>query len=129
MVAPNAGYVLQKWPDMTNKIVVFSTCGSEAEAERIARQLIEERLAACVNIVAPVRSFYRWKGVAENAVEWMLIIKTSRDLFDRLRLSLETAHSCELPEVLAIPIVEGSPAYMNWLHQELQEELESKPDA
>ena len=88
---------------MTNKIVVFSTCGSEAEAEQLARRLIEERLAACVNIVAPVRSFYRWKGVIENAVEWMLVIKTSRDLFERLRLSLEASHSYELPEVLAIP--------------------------
>jgi periplasmic divalent cation tolerance protein len=110
---------------MTNKIVVFSTCGSEAEAERLAKQLIEERLAGCVNIVAPVRSFYRWKGVVENAVEWMLVIKTSRDLFERLRLSLETAHSYELPEVLAIQIVDGSPTYMAWL----DEELESKPDA
>lgn len=104
---------------MTNKIVVFSTCGSEAEAERLARQLIEERLAACVNIVAPVRSFYRWKGVVEDAVEWMLVIKTSRDLFERLRLSLEGAHSCELPEVLAIPVVEGSPTYLTWLESEL----------
>jgi periplasmic divalent cation tolerance protein len=104
---------------MTNKIVVFSTCGSEAEAERLARRLIEERLAACVNIVAPVRSFYRWKGVVENAAEWMLVIKTSRDLFERLRLSLEGAHSYELPEVLAIPIVEGSPTYLTWLESEL----------
>ena len=104
---------------MTNKIVVFSTCGSEAEAERLARRLVEERLAACVNIVAPVRSFYRWKGQVEHAVEWMLVIKTSRELFERLRLTLEGAHSYELPEVLAIPVVEGSPTYMRWLDQEL----------
>ncbi|HWE53137.1 MAG TPA: divalent-cation tolerance protein CutA [Bryobacteraceae bacterium] len=110
---------------MTNKIVVFSTCGSEIEAERLARLLVEERLAACVNIVAPVRSFYRWKGVVENANEWMLIIKTSRDLFERLRLSLESAHSYELPEVLAVPVIEGSPNYMSWL----QSELETRPDA
>jgi periplasmic divalent cation tolerance protein len=108
---------------MTNKIVVFSTCGSEAEAERLAKQLIEERLAACVNIVAPVRSFYRWKGTVESAVEWMLVIKTSRDLFDRVRLSLETAHSYELPEVLAIPVLEGSPTYMAWLEQELKHDV------
>src|SRR5580658_1646185 len=105
---------------MTNKIVVFSTCGSEPEAERLARRLIEERLAACVNIVAPVRSFFRWKGVVETALEWMLVIKTSRDLFEPLRLSLEGAHSYELPEVLAIPVVEGSPNYMSWLDLELR---------
>ena len=104
---------------MTNKIVVFSTCGSEAEAEQLARRLVEGHLAACVNIGAPVRSFYRWKGVVENAAEWMLVIKTSRELFERLRLSLEGAHSYELPEVLAIPVVEGSPNYMSWLDQEL----------
>ena|SRR5271165_572060 len=107
---------------MTNKIVVFSTCGSEAEAERLARQLVEERLAACVNIVAPVRSFYRWKGVVENASEWMLLIKTSRDLFERLRITLESAHSYELPEVVAIPVVEGSPTYMLWLDRELEQD-------
>lgn len=104
---------------MTNKIVVFSTCGSEAEAERLARHLIEERLAACVNVVTPVRSYYRWKGIVESADEWMLVIKSSRDLFDRLRLVLESAHSYELPEVLAVPVVEGSPTYMKWLDGEL----------
>jgi periplasmic divalent cation tolerance protein len=104
---------------MTNKIVVFSTCGSEAEAERLARHLVGERLAACVNVVAPVRSFYRWQGVVENAEEWMLVIKSSRDLFARLRVVLEAAHSYELPEVLAVPVVEGSPTYMRWLDLEL----------
>ncbi len=104
---------------MTNKIVVFSTCGSEAEAERLARLLINERLATCVNLVAPVRSFYRWKGALESATEWMLIIKSSRDLFDRLRVVLEGAHSYELPEVLAVPVIDGSPNYMQWLESEL----------
>ncbi len=104
---------------MTDKIVVLSTCGSAAEAERLARRLVEARAAACVNIVAPVRSIYRWKGVIEQAEEWLLVVKTSRAKFDRVRAELEAAHSYELPEVLALPVVEGSPNYLAWLAGEL----------
>jgi periplasmic divalent cation tolerance protein len=104
---------------MTDKIVVFSTCFTQEEAGRIARKLIEERLAACVNVAPGIRSFYRWKGVIEEAGECLLVIKTSRDLFDRLRLELEKAHTYEVPEVMAVPVVEGAPNYMNWLENEL----------
>ena len=83
---------------MTNKIVVFSTCGSAEEAERLARQLIEARLAACVNVLTQIRSYYRWKDAIETAGEWLLVIKTSRDLFEELRRQLESAHSYENPE-------------------------------
>ena len=103
---------------MTDKIVVFSTCGSAEEAERLARKLVEEHLAACVNVVAPVRSFYRWKGAIEDATEWLLIAKTSRENFERLRAALESAHSYELPEVLALPVLDGSPTYLAWLESE-----------
>ncbi|MDQ6704869.1 MAG: divalent-cation tolerance protein CutA [Acidobacteriota bacterium] len=104
---------------MTGNIVVLNTCGSSEEAERIARRLVDERLAACVNVLAPTRSFYRWKGVVEDASEWLLVIKTSRDRFEALRAALEAAHSYELPEILAIPVVDGSPNYLNWLEGEL----------
>lgn len=104
---------------MTDKIVVLSTCGSAEEGERLARRLVEERLAACVNVISGARSFYRWKGAIESADEFLLVIKTSRDLFERLRAVLEAAHSYELPEVLALPVVAGSPAYLNWLEGEL----------
>lgn len=104
---------------MTDKIVVFSTCGSEAEAARLGRTLVEGRLAACVNVLSPVRSFYRWKGVVEDATEWLLLIKTERRLFDGVRAALEAAHSYELPEVLAVPVVEGSPNYLAWIGAEL----------
>src|ERR1700735_2430344 len=104
---------------MTDKIVVFSTCGSAEEAERLARRLIDERLAACVNVISPVRSFYRWKGTVEDATEWLLMIKTARHQFDRLRVALESVHSYELPEVIGIPIVEGSRGYLAWMEQEL----------
>ena len=105
---------------MTDKIVVFSTCASADEAERLARRLIEERLAACVNVVAPVRSFYRWKGAIEDSTEWLLIIKSTRGLFTPLRAALETAHSYEVPEVVAIPVVEGAPNYLAWIETELK---------
>jgi periplasmic divalent cation tolerance protein len=104
---------------MTDKIVVFSTCSTIEEAAQIARKLVDARLAACVSVTPAVRSFYRWKGAVEEAVECLLVIKSSRDLFDRLRLELEKAHTYEVPEVLAVPVVEGSPNYLNWLENEL----------
>jgi periplasmic divalent cation tolerance protein len=105
---------------MTDKIVVFSACSTLDEARRIARKLIESRLAACVNVMPGVKSFYRWKGVIEEADECLMVIKSSRDLVDRLRLELEKAHTYEVPEVVAVPIVTGSPNYLNWLDIELK---------
>src|SRR2546423_7169686 len=105
---------------MTDKIVVMSTCGSVDEAERLARKLVDDRLAACVTVIAPVRSFYRWKGEVADAAEWLLMIKTSRVLFARLRSALAAAHTYELPEILALPVVEGSPDYLAWIDGELQ---------
>jgi periplasmic divalent cation tolerance protein len=105
---------------MTDKIVVFNTCGSAEEAERLARRVVEEHLAACVNVLSPVRSFYRWKGAVEESTEWLLIIKSTRDKFDALRAALESAHTYEVPEVIAIPIVDGSPHYLAWIDREVQ---------
>jgi len=113
---------------MTEKIVVLSTCGSEEEAVRIAKRLVEGHLAACVNLVPRIRSFYRWQGKVEDSAEWMLVVKTSRDRFVALRAVLEAAHSYELPEVLALPIVDGSPNYLAWLESELDAGLTSKPE-
>jgi periplasmic divalent cation tolerance protein len=104
---------------VTDKIVVFSTCGSADEAEQLARRLVEKHLAACVNVISPVRSFYRWKGAVEDSTEWLLMIKSSRPLFAALRAVLEAAHSYEVPEVIALPVVEGSPNYLSWIEQEL----------
>jgi periplasmic divalent cation tolerance protein len=103
---------------MTDKIVVFTTCGSQEEAHKLATILIEKQMAACVNITSPITSVYRWKGSVERAQEWMLIIKSRRERFEELRLVLEAAHSYELPEVLAIPVVEGSPNYLAWVEAE-----------
>jgi len=103
---------------MTDKIVVFTTCGSEEEARKLATALIEKHLAACVNITAPVTSVYRWKGSVQESQEWMLIIKSRRERFAELRIVLEGAHSYELPEVLALPVVDGSPNYLAWVEAE-----------
>ena len=105
---------------MTDKIVVLTTCASEQDAERLAHALVGEQLAACVNVVPQIRSFYRWKGELETAGEFLLIIKTSRDLFDALKLELERLHPYEVPEVLALPIVAGGENYLNWLGQNLR---------
>ena len=107
---------------MTDKIVVLSTCASEEEAESLARQIVEQRLAACVNVIPHIRSYYRWKGALESAEEWLLLIKSSRDRFELLRAALEKAHSYEIPEVLALPVVDGAENYLNWIESGLREE-------
>jgi periplasmic divalent cation tolerance protein len=107
---------------MTDKIVVLSTCASEAEAETLARSMVEQRLAACVNVIPRIRSYYRWKGALESAEEWLLLIKSSRDRFHELMAALEKAHSYEVPEVLALQVVDGAANYLNWIEVSLRDE-------
>ena len=106
---------------MTDKIVVLSTCGTEEEAAKIARMLVEERLAACVNVLPRAQSYYRWKGQVESAEEWLLVIKSSRQLFAPLRAAIEKAHSYELPEVLALTVTDGAESYLAWLQSCLRD--------
>jgi periplasmic divalent cation tolerance protein len=107
---------------MTDKIVVLSTCASEEEAESLARSMVEQRLAACVNVIPRIRSYYRWKGALESAEEWLLLIKSSRDRFRELMAALEKAHSYEIPEVLALQVVDGAANYLNWIDVNLRDE-------
>ncbi len=101
---------------MTDKVVVLVTCGMAREADRIATELVKRRLAACVNVLeARVRSTYRWKGKVETAAEYLLLIKTSKSKLRALRATVERLHSYEVPEIIALPIVAGSPAYLRWL--------------
>ena len=104
---------------MTDKVVVFVTCGSASEAGRIARALVEERLAACVSISSSIRSVYRWGGKLCDDREVLLVIKTSRDLFDRVRRAVERMHSYQVPEVICLPVIDGAPNYLNWWSGEL----------
>ena len=104
---------------MTDKIVVLTTCDSQERAAAIARELVEKRLAACVNILPGARSIYRWKEQIQDAAEWVLVIKSRRDLFAGLRAEVERTHSYEVPELIALPVVDGSEGYLAWLDREL----------
>ena len=107
---------------MTDKIVVLSTCGSEEEAGKLARSLVEQRVAACVNVVPRIRSYYRWKGEIESADEYLLVIKSSRARMPALIAALAKEHSYEVPEVLALSVVDGAADYLNWLQTSLADE-------
>src|SRR4051812_42458716 len=106
---------------MTDKIVVLTTCAKAEDAERLARALVSGQFAACVNVVPQIRSFYRWKGELEIEDEFLLIVKTSRDLFDALKVEIEKLHPYEVPEVVALPIVAGAENYLNWMEHNLRE--------
>jgi periplasmic divalent cation tolerance protein len=100
---------------MTSKQIVFSTAGSDEEARKIAHHLVEQRLAACVNIVPQITSIYQWQGKIEEGREWLLLIKTSAEMFGRVQAAIRELHSYELPECIAVDIAEGSPAYLQWI--------------
>ena len=100
---------------MTDKRIVLSTTGSEEEARKIARHLVERRLAACVNIVPQVTSIYRWEGKIEEAGEWILVIKTTAAAFGAVREAIASLHSYDLPECICLTIEEGSPNYLEWI--------------
>ena len=105
---------------MSDFIVVLVTVGSSKEGERLAQALVEEQLAACVNRIKGVQSIYRWQGQVEQSEEEMLVIKTTRELFDRLKKRIQELHSYSVPEVIALPILDGSESYLRWLGDELR---------
>jgi periplasmic divalent cation tolerance protein len=105
---------------MTDKRIVLSTAGSRDAARKIARALVERRLAACVNIVAPVESVYRWQGEVENAEEWLLIIKTTAQAFSKVREAICELHSYNLPECVLLSIEDGSKAYLEWIAESVE---------
>jgi len=100
-----------------DEIVVFVTTPNEDEAVKIARALVEARFAACVNIIKDIRSIYTWQGKIEDESEALLLIKTQKNLFDSLLSKVKELHSYTVPEVIALPIVEGSKDYLSWLKE------------
>jgi len=109
---------------MTDKIVVFSTCKSHEEAAKVARHLVEKRVAVCVTLAPGAESIYHWQGRVESAAECLLIIKSSRERFAALKIELQKVHSYQVPEIVAVPIVDGSEAYIAWMDRELGEQPE-----
>ncbi len=105
---------------MEEYIQVFTTVEEKEEAERIARALVEKKVAGCVQIVGPILSTYRWKGNVETVKEWLCLIKSRRDLYDELERTIKEMHSYETPEIIAMPIVAGSENYLEWLRNELK---------
>ena len=108
---------------MTDKRIVLSTAGSEEEARKIAQALVECRLAACVNIVGPIHSVYRWKAAVESAPEHLLIIKTTVAAFPRVRDAIRELHSYELPECVMLSIEAGSEGYLKWIAESVDPEI------
>jgi periplasmic divalent cation tolerance protein len=102
---------------MTDAIIIFTACASEDEALQIANALVEECLAACVNILSPVRSIYRWEGKTCDEKEWFLIIKTGRERYEELETKIKSLHSYSVPEIICLPILEGSIDYLEWMEE------------
>jgi len=98
-----------------NEIVVFITASNEGEAAIISRALVEARLAGCVNIINNIRSIYSWQGKIEDEKEVLMILKTQKFLFDSLVKKVKELHSYTVPEIIALPIVDGSAEYLKWL--------------
>jgi periplasmic divalent cation tolerance protein len=100
---------------MTNACIVLTTAGSVDEARKIARALVERKLAACVNIVPHIESVYRWQGKIETSAEWLLVVKTEAAAFEGVRATIEALHSYELPECIMLEVSEGDNEYLDWI--------------
>ena len=100
-------------------IEVVTTTERREDAERIARRLVDERLAACVQVFGPITSVYRWKGAVETAVEWQCRAKSRADWYERLEAAIRQAHPYEVPEILALPVLHGGADYLRWLDEQL----------
>lgn len=99
----------------SSALVVFCTCPDQAVADHIAATLVDERLAACVNLVAGITSIYRWENQVQRDSEYLLIIKTRQAVYPRLETRLQQLHPYEVPEIIALPIQAGAAAYLHWL--------------
>lgn len=108
---------------MSETLVVLTNCPDETCADRIARALVEQQLAACVNRLAPVRSIYRWQGAIEQTEEIPLLVKTTRERYPELEAAIRSMHPYSVPEILALPIATGYAAYLRWVEDETQPPL------
>ena len=102
---------------MTDARIILTTAGNRDEADKIARELVQRELAACVNILGPMTSVYRWKGKVESAAEFLLLVKTTEDAFDRVKEAIQELHSYEVPEFIELGISRGEGKYLAWLEK------------
>jgi periplasmic divalent cation tolerance protein len=103
-------------------VLVFTNLPDRASAEKLAGLLVERRLAACVNLLAPCASVYRWQGAVQRDEEYPLLIKTTQARYAELEAALRAAHPYELPEIIAVPVSAGLPAYLRWVESETRPE-------
>lgn len=103
---------------MPQPAIYLTTCDKEETADRIAAKLVERRLAACVNVISPVKSTFRWEGKVTTETEWLLIIKSVRERHDEIQKQIRESSGYDLPEFVAVDITGGSPEYLNWLIDE-----------
>ena len=96
-------------------IQITTTTETKDQAQTIAQHLVGAKLAACVQIVGPITSIYRWKGKVENAPEWLCLIKTRDDLYNKVEATIKSLHPYETPEIIAVPIVKGTKEYLSWI--------------
>lgn len=105
---------------MTDKIVIFVTAANRNECKQIARRIVETRLAACVNILPPIESIYRWKGQIAEEGEFLLIIKSTEALFAEIETEILKLHSYQTPEIICLPVIEGSRNYLQWISESVK---------
>ena len=111
---------------MEEYLQIFTTTQQKADAEKIARALVDGRLAACIQIVGPIVSTYWWKGKVETTEEWLCLLKSEKTLYAELEQAIKAIHPYETPEIIAVPIVAGNKDYLEWLRHELREESRSR---
>jgi periplasmic divalent cation tolerance protein len=104
--------------DVTDVVLILTTVPAAARAEAMARSLVDERLAACVNVLGPMTSFYRWQGSIEQEEERQVVIKTTRDRVAAVQRRLVDLHAYEVPEFLVLPVSDGSTGYLDWVRKE-----------
>jgi periplasmic divalent cation tolerance protein len=105
---------------VTDKVVIFVTAASRQECRRIARHLVEGKLAACVNITPTVESVYRWEGKVTAEKEFLMFIKSNRELFPDIKAEISKIHSYHTPEIICLPIIDGSRNYLQWMEDSVK---------
>ena len=110
---------------MTEAIQVVTTAATKTDAQAIAHAVIERRLAACAQVIGPITSTYWWQGQIETADEWLCVMKSRQDLYEPLEQAIRQVHPYEVPEILAVPVAEGSQDYLEWMDHELAQAVAS----